>query len=185
MGAQGRRERLKKILLAESVERGDFVLASGRKSSYYLDCRRTTLHAEGAWLTGHLVLDALERRGWVPDAVGGMTLGADPIAAATAVLSFERDRPVPAFLVRKEAKAHGTGRAIERCPPEGSKVVLVEDVVTSGGSVLKAADACLEAGLSILGIVVIVDREEGGAEALGARGLELEALFTATELLEG
>ncbi len=178
------RVRLARVLRAESIEKGEFVLASGRKSSYYLDCRRTTLHPEGAWLTGRLVLDAIDRRGWAPAAVGGMTLGADPIAAAAAVVSFLDDRPLPAFLVRKSAKGHGTGRRIERAPAAGSAVVLVEYVVTSGGSVLEAADACRGAGLDILGVVTIVDREEGGRAALREAGLELEALFTATELLD-
>lgn len=185
MSTEALRERLARILRDESLETGEFVLASGRKSNYYLDCRRTTLHPEGAWLTGQLVLEAMTRRGWPADAVGGLTLGADPIAAATAVVSHLQGSPVPAFLVRKSTKAHGTGRRIERCPDAGSRVVLVEDVVTSGGSVLDAAGACRAADLEVLGVVTLVDREEGGRTALAESGLELEALFTASELLDG
>lgn len=177
--------RLGQILREKSVARGHFVLASGRTSDYYLDCRRTTLDPEGAWLTAVAVLDAMERRGWEAHAVGGLTLGADPIAAAVATVSWHASRPVPAFIVRKEAKEHGTGRRIEGQPPEGARVVLVEDTVTSGGSVLRAAEACRDAGLEILGAVTVVDREEGGRKALAAEGIELESLFTASALLGG
>jgi len=177
------RDRLAEVLRRESLRRGSFVLASGRRSDYYLDCRRTTLNAEGAYLVGRLVVEALERRGWAVSAVGGLTLGADPIAAAAAVVSFQLGRPLNAFIVRKEAKGHGTGQRIEGCPPEGAAVALVEDVVTTAGSLIKAASACREAGLSIAGAVVLVDREEGGRAAVEKLGVSLEALFTADELL--
>lgn len=179
----GTRARLAEILRAESLRRGHFVLASGRTSDYYLDCRRTTLHPEGAYLVGCEVLDAIRRRGWDCVAVGGLSLGADPIAAATAVVSHLRKSPVHAFLVRKEAKAHGTGQRIEGAPPSGSPVVLVEDVITTGGSSLIALEACEAAGLPVAGLVAIVDRQEGGRENLEARGLAVEALYTARELL--
>ncbi|RMG45370.1 MAG: orotate phosphoribosyltransferase [Acidobacteria bacterium] len=185
MQANAKRERLAQLLRELSLRRGRFRLASGRESDYYLDCRRTTLSAEGATLVGELVLAALDRRGWRPAAVGGLTLGADPVAVATAVVSQISGRPVAAFIVRKKPKDHGTGRRIEGCPPPGSRVVLVEDVVTTGGSALEAAGACREAGLEILGAVAIVDREEGGREAIEAAGIPLEALFTASELLAG
>jgi orotate phosphoribosyltransferase len=177
------RRRLGEILRAESLQRGEFVLASGKTSNYYLDCRRTTLHAEGAYLVGTLVLDAIERRSWDPVAVGGLTLGADPVATAAAIVSHLAGRPLHAFLVRKQTKDHGTRQQIERVPPEGSRVVLVEDVVTTGGSALQAADAARAAGLDVLGVVGLVDREEGGREQLSAAGCELESLFTARELL--
>ncbi len=177
------RERLAQILRAESIKKGDFVLASGRRSSYYMDCRRTTLHPEGALLVGTLVLAAIDRRGWQAGAVGGLTLGADPIATAAAIVSFQQGRPLRAFLVRKQAKDHGTAQQIEGLPPEGTPVVLVEDVITSGGSTLVARDACVAAGLRPQGVVVVVDREEGGRAALEAAGLPVEALFTAAELL--
>lgn len=183
MTSAAMRERLGQILKSESVRKGDFVLASGRRSTWYLDCRRTTLHAEGAHLVGHLVLDAIARRGWQAGAVGGLTLGADPIATAAAVISFQKGRPVPAFIVRKEAKGHGTGQQIEGAPPAGTPVVLVEDVITTGGSTLVARAACEAAGLRPQGVVALVDRDEGGRAALEAAGLPVEALFTARELL--
>lgn len=178
------RQRLAEILKAESVRRGHFVLASGRTSDYYLDCRRTTLHPEGAFLVGHLVLDALDRRGWTVEAVGGLTLGADPIAAAVAVISHIEGRPIRAFLVRKEAKTHGARQQIEGAPGAGATVALVEDVITTGGSTVTAWEACQEAGYRVLGVIALVDREEGGRAALLERGLPVEALFTARQLLE-
>lgn len=177
------RRRLAEILRTESIRRGQFVLASGRTSDYYLDCRRTTLHPEGATLVGTLVIEAIQRRGWGGRAIGGLTLGADPIAVAAAVLSFQQGRPLAAFLVRKEAKQHGTGQRIEGAPPGGTPVVLVEDVITSGASALQAHEACLASQLPVLGCVAVVDREEGGRAALEARGIPVEALFTARELL--
>jgi orotate phosphoribosyltransferase len=180
-----RRNRLADLLRTESLERGHFVLASGRTSDYYLDCRRTTLHPEGAYLVGQLLLSEIEERGWGDArAVGGLTLGADPVATAVAIASYLEGRPRPAFLVRKEAKEHGTQRRIERCPEPGTPVVVLEDVVTTGGSALAAAQACLDAGLVVLGVLGIVDREEGGREAFSARKLEHGRLFTARELLE-
>ncbi|UCF67155.1 MAG: orotate phosphoribosyltransferase [Acidobacteriota bacterium] len=177
------RQRLARILRELSLRRGEFVLASGKTSRYYLDCRQTTLHPEGAYLVGHLILDALARRGWSPGAIGGLTLGADPVAVAASVVSYLEERPIPAFLVRKKAKEHGTRRQIEGAPPAGTAVVLVEDVITTGGSTLQAAEACRAAELPILGAVGLVDREEGGREALAREGIALEALFTASELL--
>ncbi len=179
------RQRLAELLKGLSLRKGHFVLASGRTSDYYLDCRRTTLHPEGATLVGRLVLATIVEAGWNPVAVGGMTLGADPIAAAAAVVSWiEGPAPVAAFLVRKEAKQHGTGRRIEGAPPAGSPVVLVEDVITTGGSSLQALAACRAEGLEVLGLVAIVDRQEGGRQALEAAGLPVRALYTARELLE-
>lgn len=184
MNQPGPRHRLAEILRRESLKTGHFVLASGKTSDYYLDCRRTTLHPEGAFLVGTLVLEAMKSRGWPAAAVGGLTLGADPIATAASVVSHIKGAPVSAFLVRKETKAHGTGQRIEGAPPAGSRVVLVEDVITTGGSSLIAFEACREAGLEVMGIVAIVDREEGGRGNLEAKGIPVEALFTARELLD-
>ena len=178
------RARLQQILKSESIRTGHFVLASGRTSNYYLDCRRTTLHPEGAYLVGSLVVDAIRRRGWNAKAIGGLTLGADPIATAAAIVSFQLGQPLSAFLVRKESKQHGTGQRIEGAPPAGTAIVLVEDVITSGGSALIAHDACTEAGLIAIGCVAVVDREEGGRAAIEARGLPVESLFTAADLLD-
>ncbi len=176
-------QRLAEIIKSESLRTGDFVLASGKRSTYYLDCRRTTLHPEGAWLVGQMVCERIDRCEWDVDAVGGLTLGADPVATATSIASFLRKKPLSAFLVRKERKAHGTGQQIEGAPPKGSRVVLVEDVVTTGGSTIIAAEAAKQAGLEVVGAIVLVDREEGGRGALADHGISLEALFTAKELL--
>ena len=158
--------RLADVLKERSVLKGNFTLASGRTSHYYLDCRRTTLDPEGATLVGRCILDLIDREGLRPGAVGGLTLGADPIAAAVAVLSWQAGRPIPAFIVRKAAKDHGTGRRIEGWLPQGSAALIVEDVVTSGGSSLDAIAAVEAAGASVAAVVAIVDREEGGAKAL-------------------
>lgn len=183
MNASEGRARLMQILQAESVKRGHFVLASGRTSDYYLDCRRTTLHPEGAYLIGQQLFELFAAQGWEAGGVGGLTLGADPIATAVAVVSHLEGRPIPAFLVRKEAKSHGTGQQIEGAPPEGTRVVVVEDVVTSGGSALKACEACKAAGLEVIGIAAVVDREEGGRENIEAAGFDVLSLFTARNLL--
>jgi orotate phosphoribosyltransferase len=158
--------RLCEVLKERSVLRGTFKLASGRISNYYIDCRRTTLDAEGANLVGTCILALLEREGLKPAAVGGLTMGADPIATSVSVLSWQQGRPIPAFLVRKGAKEHGTGRRVEGWLPEGQEVLIVEDVVTTGGSTLEAIGAVEEAGAKVGAIVAIIDREEGGTERL-------------------
>ncbi len=174
-------QRLSEVLRERSILRGKFTLASGRQSTYYLDCRKTTLDPEGATLVGRCILALIDREGIRPAAVGGLTLGADPIAAAIAVLSWQSGRPIPAFIVRKSAKDHGTGRRIEGWLPEGKPALIVEDVVTSGGSSLDAIAAIEQAGASVAGIVAVVDREEGGAEAL--KKYPFYALFKAKDLL--
>jgi len=174
-------QRLSEVLRERSILRGRFTLASGRESSYYLDCRKTTLDPEGATLVGRCILDLVDREGLRPAAVGGLTLGADPIATAVAVVSWQSGRPIPAFLVRKSAKEHGTGRRIEGWLPEGKPALIVEDVVTSGGSSLEAIAAVEQAGATVAGVVAIVDREEGGAEAL--QKYPFFPLFKAKELI--
>lgn len=181
------------LLAARSAKRGDFVLASGRRSSLYVDCRLTTMSPEGQRLIGRVGLDALRATGWTVDAVGGLTLGADPIAYAiahaSALAAEHGTNPVGspplirAFTVRKEAKQHGTGKLIEGPFVAGDRVVIVEDVITTGGSALKAVDAVRAAGGEILGVLALVDREEGGREALEAAGLSVIALVTATQLM--
>ena len=176
-------------LLAErSAKRGDFVLASGRRSSLYVDCRLTTMSPDGQLIIGRIALAALRSSGWPVDAVGGLTLGADPISYAVAhasALAAERGdgAMVRAFTVRKEAKAHGTGRLIEGPFQSGDNVVVVEDVITTGGSALKAVESVRAAGGNVVGVLALVDREEGGREAIEAAGLKVLALVTATELL--
>ncbi|MEX2528153.1 MAG: orotate phosphoribosyltransferase [Gemmatimonadota bacterium] len=176
------KDRLRKLLATRSFRVGEFVLASGRSSPYYVDVRRTTLLPEGMALTGSVVLETLEEAGWEPEAVGGLTMGADPIAYATALRSWDAGRPIHAFTVRKEAKDHGAGGKVEGEVQAGTVVVIVEDTLTTGGSALKAVGALREVGATILGILTLVDREEGGRQALEKEGLTVQAVFTAREL---
>lgn len=173
---------LLRLLHARSIRHGQFTLASGARSTYYIDARPTTMSAEGLHLVGALGVAAIRGRGWAPESVGGLTMGADPVAYAVAVASRTSPPILDAFSVRKEAKGHGTRRRLEGNFREGSAVVVVEDVITSGGSALQAIAAVEEAGGSVLGILAVVDREEGGRAALEARGHEVAALTTVTEL---
>lgn len=174
-------DRLVELLKRLSYRRMHVTLASGRESDFYVDGKQTTLNAEGAWLVGNLIFDALS-----PEitGIGGLVVGADPIAAATAAVSFHRGRPIHAFLVRKEAKGHGTGRFVEgrESLPNGSKVCVVEDTVTTGGSLLKAVERCRAEGLDVVQTLTIVDREEGGADAIRAAGVPFVALVRRAEL---
>lgn len=174
--------RLVSLLLERSVKRGEFVLASGRKSDYYIDARRSTMSGEGQLLIGRLGLAALDAGGWAPRAVGGLTLGADPVAYAIAHAARLAGRVLDAFTVRKEAKAHGLGRRIEGCLTPGDPVVVVEDVITTGHSALEAVAAVRQAGAQVLGVLAVVDREEGGREAIAAGGIAVTALVLGSEL---
>jgi orotate phosphoribosyltransferase len=180
--AEGALLRLRRLLLERSVRRGDFVLASGQRSPYYIDCRLTTMSAEGQELIGRLGWRAVLDAGWRPRAVGGLTMGADPVAYAVAAASFGTELVMDAFSVRKEAKTHGTGRVIEGCFVEGDAVVVTEDVITTGGSAQRAIAAVEEAGGRVLGVLAVVDREEGGRGALEREGREVVALVRAGEL---
>jgi orotate phosphoribosyltransferase len=180
--------RLIALLADRSAKRGDFVLASGRRSTLYVDCRLTTMHPDGQLLIGRVALAALRATGWPVDAVGGLTLGADPIsyaiAHASALAAEQGDgATVRGFTVRKEAKQHGTGKLIEGPFQSGDRVVVVEDVITTGGSALKAVDAVRAAGGEVLGVLALVDRQEGGREALEAAGLAVISLVTAEQLM--
>ncbi len=175
--------RLLDLLATRSAKRGTFTLSSGRQSDLYVDCRLTTMHPEGLALIGPLGLHAIAERGWHPDAVGGLTLGADPVSYAIAYASQLAGIPVRAFTVRKEAKTHGTGKLIEGPFVEGDRVVVIEDVITTGGSAMKAVDAVRAAKGIVVGVLAVVDREEGGREALEAAGLEVASLARAAELL--
>lgn len=173
---------LERLLLERSVQRGDFVLASGQRSSYYIDCRKSTMSAEGLVLIGRLGLEAIRDRGWQAVSVGGLTMGADPVAYAVAAASWH-DRPVlDAFSVRKAVKEHGTKRRIEGNFQSGQPVIVVEDVITSGGSALQAIAAVEEEGGRVAGVLAVVDREQGGRDAIAARGFEVVALTTSTAL---
>lgn len=175
------RERLIHLLRELSYRKGKFILSSGRESDYYIDVKRTTLHAEGAWVVGNLLFEHL-----LPEvrAVGGLTLGADPIASAVAAVSFHRGRPVHAFIVRKEQKGHGTARWVEGLENlgAGAPVCIVEDTTTTGQSLLHAVDRAEADGLRVVQCITVVDREEGAADALTARGLTLTALIRRSEL---
>jgi orotate phosphoribosyltransferase len=174
--------RLEHLLLSRSVRHGDFVLASGQRSSYYIDCRLTTMSAEGMILIGQEGLRAIRDAGWKASAVGGLTLGADPVAYAIAAASFVAGPALDAFTVRKEAKQHGTQRLIEGNFVAGAMVVVVEDVITSGSSALRAIDAVTGEGGSVAGILAVVDREQGGRERLEQAGFPVRSLTTATTL---
>jgi len=176
------KQKLKDLLLARSVQRGDFVLASGKRSSFYVDARLTTMSGEGLGLIGELGLDRLAARGWSPKSVGGLTLGADPVAYALAAAARAKNLPIDAFTVRKQAKTHGTGKRIEGCFSSGAPVVVVEDVITTGGSAQEAIVAVESAGGKVLGVLAVVDREEGGRGVLEKAGYQVEALVTASEL---
>ena len=177
------RAQLADLLHSLSVRTGDFTLASGRRSSYYVDARRTTMSGRGQLLIGRSALHALDKRGWHPDAVGGLTLGADPVAYAIAHAAARDGRALEAFTVRKEAKAHGAGRQVEGPVEPGASVVVVEDVVTTGGSALRAIDALRAFGATVIGVLALVDREEGGRETVEAAGHELLALYRVSELI--
>lgn len=171
------------LLRTRSLRRGDFVLASGKRSSYYIDCRLTTMSGRGQLLIGRLGLARLDEHGWDAQLVGGLTLGADPVAYAIAHAAAAADRPIDAFTVRKEAKAHGTGRLIEGADVQDRRVVVVEDVITTGDSALRAIAAVQDAGARVLGVLAVVDREEGGRSRIEDAGWPVLALATASALL--
>lgn len=174
------RSRLIELIKEQALQFGTFTLASGKEASFYLDCRKLTLHPQGANQIGAGMLEMLGAQ--QPDAIGGMAIGADPISAATITLAGQRGDNLLGFIVRKEAKAHGTGRQVEGPVLSGMTAVIVEDVVTSGGSALKAVDAVRQFGLKVNKILAVVDRLEGGREAIEAAGLQLETLVTVRDL---
>src|SRR5216683_507300 len=176
-------QRLREILRERSITHGDFTLASGRRSNFYIDARRTTMSGEGLVVIGTLGLARLAARGWAPDLVGGLTLGADPVAYAIAAAARAQGWPVDAFSVRRQAKTHGTGRRIEGCFSPGDQVLVVEDVITTGQSAQEAIAAIRGEGGTVLGVLAVVDREEGGRASLEAQGLAVDALVSASELL--
>jgi orotate phosphoribosyltransferase len=176
-------DRLLSILAERSARRGQFTLASGRQSTLYIDARLTTMSPDGLTLIGPLALAALRDVDWRVQAVGGLTLGADPISYAIAYASAETASPLRAFTVRKEAKAHGTGRLIEGPFHAGDRVAVIEDVITTGGSALRAVEAVRAAGGSVAGVLALVDREEGGRDALVSAGLPVVALARASDIV--
>lgn len=183
MPPQNPRQALKELIQRRSLKRGTFTLSSGRTSNYYLDCKLVTLDPEGAVLTGYAVLELLESNGIRAEAIGGLTIGADPIVTAVAAVSYLEKKPLRAFLVRKEAKGHGRQRQIEGIEAkEVSRVVIVDEVCTTGESTLQAVRAAEAAGLEVVAVVSLVDREEGGSERV-KKEYPYFAVFTARELL--
>jgi len=175
---------LRDLLIRQSFRHSEqpiFKLASGQMSRYYIDCKKVTLDPKGAVLIGRLIFERV--RSLRPDGIGGLTLGADPIALAVAMTSHLNGQPIPAFIIRKEPKGHGSRAWIEGNLPEGARVVVVEDVVTTGGSTLKAIERLKAHDCGILKIVAIVDREEGGREKIESSGFPMESLFTIKDLL--
>ena len=174
------RDRLLDLLCEFAYKEGDFVLSSGQQSSYYINCKPVTLHPEGALATGKLLLSMLAAD---VEAVAGLTLGADPMVTAVSVVSALGDRPIPALIVRKEAKGHGTMAYIEGPTlSEGANVVVLEDVVTTGKSAMQAVERLRGAGYKVDRILSLIDREQGGAEFYRSVGLDFEAVFTIKDL---
>ena len=156
------RDQLLELLATNSFRLGEFTLSSGGKSDYYIDCRTTTLHARGAELTGRVFLDLIQQQSWKPQAVGGLTMGADPIVVATSVISSQAGAPIHGFLVRKAEKTHGMGRRVEGFQEKGARVVIVDDVCTTGSSTVQAIEAAREFGFNITGVACLVERLEAG-----------------------
>jgi len=195
------REQLLRLIATQSFRLGDFKLASGGTSDYYIDCRTTTLHADGARLVGRLVYDLIQKERWKAQGIGGMTMGADPIVTAVSILSAQsivtrapaRTKPLDApddymihgFLVRKSEKAHVTAQKIEGVRKEGARVVIVDDVCTTGGSTIQAIEAAKAAGMTVVGVVCIVEREEANgrpAVEAAAAPAKFVSLFKASEV---
>ncbi len=179
------RQRLKEILLEKSYRQGSFTLTSGKTSDFYIDVKQTSLSAEGAYLCGKLILEMILKQKEPIQAVGGMTLGADPLVTAASIASFLEEKPIPAFIVRKEAKGHGTGNYIEglKNMPAGCRVALLEDVVTTGGTLLQVIERVEAQGFKVGVVITVVERQEGGTKTLADAGYTLESIFTREELL--
>jgi len=173
------------MLAEKSFRLGEFKLSSGGVSDYYIDCRLTTLDARGALLTGQTVLDEIAARDWRPDAIGGLTLGADPVVVATSVLSAQQGKPIHGFLVRKAEKTHGTQQRIEGFQKKPARVVIVDDVCTTGASTIQAIEAAREYGFGIVGVMCLVDRQEANGRAnveRAAAPAPFVALFTTNDV---
>ena len=174
------RQALINLIQDTALEFGRFTLASGKTASFYLDCRKVTLDSVGANLIAAGILDLIGED--LPDAVGGMAIGADPLTAAVITLAGLRQRPLKGFIVRKEAKGHGTGRTVEGPVRPGQRAIIVEDVVTTGSSSLRAIEQVVEFGLRVEGVIAVVDRLEGASQAFGQSGYPLKTLLTIRDL---
>jgi len=176
------RERLKQILVEKSVITGrEFKLASGKTSNFYVDARITILYPEGAYLCGKIFLNMLKE--FDIDAVGGYSIGADPIVTSIAIFSYMENKPLPAFIIRKEEKSHGTGKIIEGNFPKDGKIALLEDVVTSGGSILRGVEQVEKHGGKVEVIMAVLDREEGGREKIEGKGYKFFSIFTKKDFI--
>ncbi len=178
------KEKLKRLILEKSLKVADepvFKLSSGKLSRYYIDLKQITLDPEGSYIVGKLMYEIIKDFGVV--GAGGLTLGADPIAYAIAFVSYMDSHPIKPFIVRKEPKGHGTGKQIEGLLKKGDRVAVLEDVVTTGSSSLKAVSACQREGLEVVGVFCVVDREEGGRENIQAQGLQLYSIFKLSNLV--
>lgn len=178
------KEELIRLIRERSYREGDFTLASGKKSPFYIDLKATTLHPEGAKLIGELAVSKIGEQGLWVQAVGGLTLGADPLATAISLAAYKEGLFWPAFIVRKEPKGHGTGKYIEGTEnlKMGARVLVLEDVVTTGGSSIQAIRRLREAGYEPVGVLTVVDREQGGREALTKLGMRFLCLLTLKEI---
>jgi orotate phosphoribosyltransferase len=171
------------LLADRSARLGEFTLASGKKSNFYIDARLTTMSPDGLRLIGQLALSAIADAGWKVDAIGGLTLGADPIAYAMSYASASTLHPLRAFTVRKEPKTHGTSKLIEGPLYDGDSVAIVEDVITTGDSALRAIAAVRNANAIVTGVLALIDREEGGRDAIQSIGVPVVSLVKAAQVL--
>jgi orotate phosphoribosyltransferase len=174
------RARLLSLLTARSYQKKKVVLSSGKESDFYIDCKKTVLTAEGHWLVGRLLFELIREKSPRATGVGGLTMGADPLASSVSLVSHLGLVPLAAFLVRKEPKGHGSGQWIEGLEgmAKGAEVAIVEDVITTGASAIKAIERARAEGLNPIGAFALVDRDEGGREAIAATGVPVHALFT-------
>ncbi len=177
------RAKLLAAIKTKAYREGDFTLASGKKSDYYIDMKEVTLDAEGSLLVGEVIFEKI--KDWGVSEVGGMELGSVPISTAVSVVSAQKGASLGNFIVRKESKGHGTGKKIEGKIGPGVKVVVVEDVVSTGGSSMKAIAAIEEAGAEVVCVVAIVDREMGGADTFAHRNIKFDPLFTVSQIKAG
>lgn len=180
METQDHRRRLLELIKRDAVFKGEYILSSGKKSNHYVDMRLITLSSEGAYLIANILFDELKNEDI--DAIGGLTMGADPIAAAYAAISFLRGKPTYAFIVRKEEKKHGKNRLIEGPLKKGAKAAIVDDVATTGGSLIKAIEAVEQEGGTVVKVISIVDRGEGASQELAKKGYTLHSFYNLKDM---
>ncbi|MDR2345665.1 MAG: orotate phosphoribosyltransferase [Planctomycetaceae bacterium] len=175
---------LKELISTKSLKFGDFILASGKSAKYYLDCRQVTLDSVGAKLIGEGILELIQLQQTLPQAVGGMSIGADPITSSVITVAAYNNIPLKGFIVRKQLKSHGTMQFVEGPVKEGDHVIIVEDVVTTGNSSLEAIEKVESIGAIVDCVIAIIDRLEGGAETFADKGYKLSSLFTIKDFID-